>query len=119
MLGERIPSQAIKSDFTVDRFSRNIVNSTPDMSEVSAMAREYMISCLDELFGFSEMTRAARALCSTEGWREQKAEEEGKRPSTILKRRSAIIISNTLPASLAELAETEGIGPKTIKAYGQ
>lgn len=270
VLGERIPSQAIKSDFTVDRFSRNIVNSTPDMSEVSAMAREYMISCLDELFGFSEMTRAARVLCSAmeknmspgwdkqlescresikmleeeavpvsgkfglqyrrlagtaaldgrihagagyfsalvgkivsimEGvrpetdnkavasilkerledlwyimgmkrallehvlekgfdvatylsekarlaasgasfvpkkrmsgvsdiknplifgalmeWREQKAEEEGKRPSTILKRRSAIIISNTLPASLAELAETEGIGPKTMQSYGQ
>lgn len=269
VLGERIPAHAIISDCTVSRFSKGIGDNTPEMSEINAMAQEYTISCLDDLFGFTEMSRSVKALCHTiekhmnpdwencliscrkcikiieestsvsqrfgiqyrriagtaafserilagagyfsgiseniasimsdvhpetdnkavasiikerlndlwytigmkqsllkyiseKGfdvpgylteksriaasetnfvpkkrrsgsndslknpqifdalmkWRADMAEEEGKRPSSILKRRSAIIISNTLPATLEELMEIDGIGPKTIKSYG-
>lgn len=269
VLGERISPRAIISDATVDEFNRSLSSCMPDSEEISGMAKEYLICCLDELFGFRDMAKAVRSLCAAIGknmrpewdshfasckecirileeevipvserfgvqyrrlagtqslheritagagyfhgivcrtassmedvlpetgnstvaatirerledlwyiialkqsllasvrskgfeigrylsekaafavsaktfipkkkvpaerdirnpelfgalmkWREQKAEEEGRQPGSILKRRSAIIISNTLPSTPEELLATEGIGPKTLKAYG-
>lgn len=65
VLGERIPAHAIISDCTVARFSKDIGDNTPEISEINAMAQEYTISCLDDLFSFTEMSRSVKTLCHT------------------------------------------------------
>lgn len=270
VLGERISFSSIISDATVDEFNRDAGTHVPGDEDISAMARNYLVCCLDELFGFRELVRAATAFrtsmdsgsgqdwdshidsCSKcialleediipvsekfavqyrrladsprlqerikagaayfsdsveklvslmdkvrpqtdnksasavlkermedlwyilgmkaallgqvrdkgfsissylsgkasfavsrnsfipkakapsdedirnpgvfralMAWREAKAALEGRRPSAILKRRSAIGISAALPASGEELASMDGIGPKTLRSYGR
>lgn len=67
VLSEPIPPSAIISDVTVDAFNRNLRESSPDENAVSAMAREYLISCLDELFGFGDIAAAVQSLRSVVG----------------------------------------------------
>lgn len=62
VLGERIGFGSIISDATVDEFNRDAGRHVPGDEDISAMARDYLIHCLDELFGFRETLSAATAL---------------------------------------------------------